>query len=170
MSEKEQKDEGKTEKKGYHIYTEQEKQKIKIEKLMKHKDVELNLPLNGTRNKLDPFSNVPEINPNVQGSSAGAGSGEFHVYRAQRRREYSRLAAMEAEARNEKEREAYQKQIENIRKQEEEKTAKKRAKRLKRKGNLAGKNKDEMVEKKEPEKKFKMTANVDAINDIKNLE
>lgn len=32
---------------------------------------------------------------NVQGSSAGAGSGEFHVYKASRRREYERTKLME---------------------------------------------------------------------------
>jgi hypothetical protein len=31
---------------------------------------------------------------NVQGSSAGAGSGEFHVYKQARRREYERLKIM----------------------------------------------------------------------------
>ena len=35
---------------------------------------------------------------NVQGSSAGAGSGEFHVYKASRRREYERLKIMEDQA------------------------------------------------------------------------
>ena len=35
---------------------------------------------------------------NVQGSSAGAGSGEFHVYKASRRREYERLKIMEEES------------------------------------------------------------------------
>jgi len=36
-----------------------------------------------------------EMIKNVQGSSAGAGSGEFHVYKANRRREYERLKIME---------------------------------------------------------------------------
>ena len=39
-----------------------------------------------------------EMMKNVQGSSAGAGSGEFHVYKASRRREYERLKMMEDEA------------------------------------------------------------------------
>lgn len=38
-----------------------------------------------------------EMMKNVQGSSAGAGSGEFHVYKANRRREYERLKIMEEE-------------------------------------------------------------------------
>lgn len=39
-----------------------------------------------------------EMMKNVQGSSAGAGSGEFHVYKASRRREYERLKMMDEEA------------------------------------------------------------------------
>lgn len=35
-----------------------------------------------------------EMMKNVQGSAAGAGSGEFHVYKASRRREYERLKIM----------------------------------------------------------------------------
>jgi hypothetical protein len=35
---------------------------------------------------------------NVQGSRAGAGSGEFHVYKASRRREYERLKLLDETA------------------------------------------------------------------------
>lgn len=38
---------------------------------------------------------VPSFVRNVMGSSAGAGSGEFHVYRHLRRKEYARQKAMQ---------------------------------------------------------------------------
>ena len=40
----------------------------------------------------------PEFVRNVVGSSAGAGSGEFHIYRHGRRKEYARIAQMENDA------------------------------------------------------------------------
>lgn len=40
-----------------------------------------------------------EMMKNVQGSAAGAGSGEFHVYKASRRREYERVKLMEDKGR-----------------------------------------------------------------------
>jgi hypothetical protein len=48
----------------------------------------------------------PEIVANVQGSSAGAGSGEFHVYKASRRREYERMRLMDEEVQEEEEEKA----------------------------------------------------------------
>jgi hypothetical protein len=75
-----------------------------------------------------------EIVANVQGSSAGAGSGEFHVYKAARRREYERIKMMEEEAKKDKDTEDFEKKAEELRKRDEAKTAKNRAKRQKKKG------------------------------------
>jgi hypothetical protein len=83
------------------------------------------------RNGLAP---PPEIVQNVQGSSAGAGSGEFHVYKASRRREYDRLRIMEEDVREEKAREEFERQREERRKKDEARTNKNRAKREKKKG------------------------------------
>jgi hypothetical protein len=37
---------------------------------------------------------------NISGSSAAAGSGEFHIYKHSRRREYERVKAMERQTRD----------------------------------------------------------------------
>ncbi|PLN85738.1 DUF1168 domain protein [Aspergillus taichungensis] len=81
----------------------------------------------------------PEIVANVQGSSAGAGSGEFHVYKASRRREYERLRLMQGEVDKEKGDEEWERKQEEIRRKDEEKTEKNRKRRGKK--NAARKNK-----------------------------
>lgn len=67
------------------------------------------------------------------GSSAGAGSGEFHVYRHLRRKEYARLKDIEQKSLTEKLNDQFQAKLDNNKRASDEKTAKKRAKRLKKK-------------------------------------
>jgi hypothetical protein len=75
----------------------------------------------------------PEIVANVQGSSAGAGSGEFHVYKASRRREYERIRMMDEEvAKEEAERDWEGRQLE-MRKRDDAKTGRNKARREKAK-------------------------------------
>ncbi|KAL2834930.1 hypothetical protein BDW59DRAFT_155750 [Aspergillus cavernicola] len=83
----------------------------------------------------------PEIVANVQGSSAGAGSGEFHVYKASRRREYERLRVMQEEVDREKGESEWARNMEETRRKDEEKTEKNRKRREKRNKAKAGKKK-----------------------------
>jgi hypothetical protein len=83
----------------------------------------------------------PEIVTNVQGSSAGAGSGEFHVYKASRRREYERLREMDDDLRREKDQEQFDKDRKERERRDDEKTRKNREKREKMKARKANKGK-----------------------------
>ncbi|KAJ7287480.1 hypothetical protein C8J57DRAFT_1167593 [Mycena rebaudengoi] len=74
-----------------------------------------------------------EMMKNVQGSSAGAGSGEFHVYKASRRREYERLKLLEETSQKEAEDAAFQRKRKEAEDLADSKTAKNRAKRQKKK-------------------------------------
>lgn len=79
------------------------------------------------------MQSVPSFVRNVMGSSAGAGSGEFHVYRHLRRKEYARQKMIQHKSIQEQLDDEYQEKLEENRRIAEEKTAKKRAKRLKKK-------------------------------------
>ncbi|CEI69491.1 hypothetical protein FVEN_g7014 [Fusarium venenatum] len=83
----------------------------------------------------------PEIVTNVQGSSAGAGSGEFHVYKASRRREYERLRGMDEDLRREKDIEEFTKDKSDRDRKDEERTRKNREKREKMKARKGKKGK-----------------------------
>ncbi|XP_023727228.1 PRKR-interacting protein 1 homolog isoform X2 [Cryptotermes secundus] len=113
-------------------------QRLKLEKLMKNVEKPAPIP-EGPKEKNMPH--VPDFVRNVMGSSAGAGSGEFHVYRHLRRKEYARQKFIQEKGEKELLEEAYHLKIEENRKAAEERTAKKRAKRLKKKGNKGKKQK-----------------------------
>ncbi|KAI9659230.1 MAG: hypothetical protein M1831_003812 [Alyxoria varia] len=75
----------------------------------------------------------PEIVANVQGSSAGAGSGEFHVYKASRRREHERVKLMEQEASREEADKLWQQKQQENQAKEEAKASKNKKRREKAK-------------------------------------
>ncbi|KAM0789640.1 hypothetical protein ACM66B_000444 [Microbotryomycetes sp. NB124-2] len=79
-----------------------------------------------------------EMMRNVQGSSAGAGSGEFHVYKQSRRREYERLKLMDEEESQKKEREEALERQRQSEQAAEAKTAKNRLKRQRKKQHRKG--------------------------------
>ena len=66
---------------------------------------------------------VEKVN-NVMGSTAGAGSGEYHMYRHGRRREMERIADMEKSAVECEKEEAFEARVEAKRKECEERTRK----------------------------------------------
>ncbi|KAF6025570.1 hypothetical protein EB796_016112 [Bugula neritina] len=105
-------------------------QRLKLEKLLKQPDKPVYIP---EKRKERKMPKPPEFIRNTWGSSAGAGSGDFHVYRGVRRREYARQKFLnEQTTKNELDTEYQQKMEENL-KAADERTAKKRAKRLKKK-------------------------------------
>jgi hypothetical protein len=75
-----------------HALTPVEKQRLQLERLLKDPVKPAYIPPPPKEKTIRP---AREMMKNVQGSSAGAGSGEFHVYKASRRREYERLKLLE---------------------------------------------------------------------------
>ncbi|KAF2805292.1 DUF1168-domain-containing protein [Mytilinidion resinicola] len=99
-----------------------------IEALFAKPDREIKIPSAHPKH-LNGLAAPPEIVANVQGSSAGAGSGEFHVYKASRRREYERLRLMDEEVKREEAETEFQRQKEEVERRDREKTGKNKARR-----------------------------------------
>ncbi|XP_067866142.1 PRKR-interacting protein 1 homolog isoform X2 [Heterodontus francisci] len=121
-----------------------EEQRLKLERLMRNPDKQV--PISEKPKDWAPRP-PPEFVRDVMGSSAGAGSGEFHVYRHLRRREYMREEFMEKQAVQQHLEDEFQKKLDNNRRVAEEKTEKRRKKRqkLKEKKLLAKKAKKELT-------------------------
>ncbi|POW22475.1 hypothetical protein PSHT_01196 [Puccinia striiformis] len=120
-----------------HAPTALEKQRMEVAKLLQNPTREIHLPKAPRDKSIRP---PREMMKNVQGSSAGAGSGEFHVYKQSRRREYERLRLMDEneekasylDRRTDANTEFEKKQA-DIKEQVEAKTNKNRLKRQKKK-------------------------------------
>ncbi|KAL7753959.1 hypothetical protein RI367_000892 [Sorochytrium milnesiophthora] len=106
--------------------------RVQIERLMARADKPIELP--APKQPRNAGTAPPkEFVRNVQGSSAGAGSGDFHVYRAHRRREYARLKQMDEATARDAQEQQHAAKLAQYREEDEQKTAKNRAKRLRRK-------------------------------------
>lgn len=78
-----------------HAPTAVERQRTQLDRLLKDPAKPAYVPNAPKEKGIRP---PREMMKNVQGSSAGAGSGEFHVYKASRRREYERLKLLDETA------------------------------------------------------------------------
>ncbi|CBQ68701.1 conserved hypothetical protein [Sporisorium reilianum SRZ2] len=107
-----------------------ERQAQAISKLLANPDKEIRIPDGPKEKSIRPPRDVMK---NVTGSSAGAGSGEFHVYKQQRRREYERIQLMEEQNQKLKEQEEFDRKRAEAQHKDEAKTDKNRAKREKKK-------------------------------------
>ena len=106
--------------------------KKKLDKLMAKPDQPVFIPEPVQERDVNT---AQEFDLNVRGSSAGAGSGEFHLYRQMRRKEANRQAILGYRKRRDDLNAAYHEKLEENEKTAEEKTAKKREKRQKKKAN-----------------------------------
>lgn len=109
-----------------------EVQRAKLLKLMSNPEKEVVIPALHKRST-NSSAAAPTFVRNVMGSSAGAGSGEFHVYRHLRRKEFARQKQIEQLSRTEQLDLAFEQKLEENRQKADDKTARKRAKRLKKK-------------------------------------
>ncbi|XP_056284330.1 LOW QUALITY PROTEIN: PRKR-interacting protein 1 homolog [Pseudoliparis swirei] len=121
-----------------------EEQRLKLERLMRNPDKPAPIP--DRPKEWNPRA-PPEFVRDVMGSSAGAGSGEFHVYRHLRRREYQRQDFLDKIAYKQDEDRDYLDKVEQNKLAADDRTAKRRKKR------------EKIKQKKETAKKAKLESN-----------
>uniref|UniRef100_A0A3Q1FT60 PRKR interacting protein 1 n=1 Tax=Acanthochromis polyacanthus TaxID=80966 RepID=A0A3Q1FT60_9TELE len=121
-----------------------EEQRLRLERLMRNPDKMAPIP--DRPKEWNPRA-PPEFVRDVMGSSAGAGSGEFHVYRHLRRREYQRQDFLDKMAEKQDKDLDYLDKVEQNKQKAEERTAKRRKKR------------DKLKQKKLQAKKAKLETN-----------
>merc|ERR1719400_1495491 len=105
--------------------------KMKLDKMMANPDKPVNIP--NYHKKEKDINKAPEFNHNIMGSSAGAGSGEFHLYRKMRRKEQEREEVLSHRRHRDDANIAFQEKLKDNETEAEERTAKKRLKRQKEK-------------------------------------
>lgn len=127
-----------------------EEQRLKLERLMRNPDKLVPIP--DRPKEWNPRA-PPEFVRDVMGSSAGAGSGEFHVYRHLRRREYQRQDFLDKMSEKQSADQKYLNKVDQNKKAAEERTARRRKKRekLKLKKQMAKKAKTESKDGEEDE-------------------
>uniref|UniRef100_V5EP03 DUF1168-domain-containing protein n=2 Tax=Kalmanozyma brasiliensis (strain GHG001) TaxID=1365824 RepID=V5EP03_KALBG len=136
-----------------------ERQAQAISKLLANPDKEIRIPDGPKEKSIRPPRDVMK---NVTGSSAGAGSGEFHVYKQQRRRENERIQLMEEQNLKLTEQEEFERKRAQIQEKDEAKTDKNRAKREKKK--LAAMKAQAALKGKDPSKVTTTASSADRSN------
>jgi len=115
-----------------HFKTRAEEQAWRLSKLMAQPEKDAHIPVPKSKRGL---RGPVDFNPNVMGSTAGAGSGEFHVYRHAREKEFKRVQALEQEDAKVQKQASIEGRQKRLRDEDDAKTDKKRAKRLRQKQN-----------------------------------
>uniref|UniRef100_A0A3Q3ETF8 PRKR interacting protein 1 n=1 Tax=Kryptolebias marmoratus TaxID=37003 RepID=A0A3Q3ETF8_KRYMA len=126
-----------------------EEQRLKLERLMRNPDKLAPIP--DRPKEWNPRA-PPEFVRDVMGSSAGAGSGEFHVYRHLRRREYQRQDFLDKMSEKQNKDVQYLEKLEQNKQAAEERTAKRRKKRDKLRRKKLQAKKAKLEDKKEGER------------------